>query len=453
MNKNKISYLITIIITLFSFNISASAAQELTCVYKYNGYNNIKPILIQEEDGTLKLYTHNKDASINAYGWHLNGGGKKPGYVYNPLYQTLPNNQFYNSLQRDYIRLFDQNSNLKNAQGELDECPKWYYVNEDLTSSSQELIFFDPNKTMSYAIDISASELEVQHTNIVIPDKITINEYPDKMGGKADIDTNIYPNSCNYKREVSPGEIHYIQLYYGTDKMIISEYDPEKQFERILYDPSTNGAVSWGDMNYSGYQYAMFWSVINNQQIDAMTTPQIYTFDIDDEFTIQYIEDYYEGSCPPILAVERIVGYRYDDSIQAINTTIKTHGFLTETNVFVEKYFLNQELPEFEVKFGKVNITSCEDLFGEEISGYISLAWGLVKIAVPIILIIFGTIDFAQAIFSGKEDNMKKAQAKFIKRIAIAIVIFIIPLILGLLLETANGIWDNIGKDICGLIF
>ena len=39
-------------------------------------------------------------------------------------------------------------------------------------------------------------------------------------------------------------------------------------------------------------------------------------------------------------------------------------------------------------------------------------------------------LDFAKAIFSGNEDGMKKAQAKFIKRVIIAVVIFLIAIFL-----------------------
>jgi hypothetical protein len=50
---------------------------------------------------------------------------------------------------------------------------------------------------------------------------------------------------------------------------------------------------------------------------------------------------------------------------------------------------------------------------------------------------------------------MKKAQSKFIKRLIIAIVIFLIPTLLSFILKLANDIWGIFGEniDLCGIIF
>ena len=99
---------------------------------------------------------------------------------------------------------------------------------------------------------------------------------------------------------------------------------------------------------------------------------------------------------------------------------------------------------------------TCATLFsgkeGEDLLGLIKTAFTLVKIAIPILLIGFGTLDFAKAIFAGKEDEMKKAQDKFMKRIAIGIGVFLVPTLLKLILTVANGIWSNISPDFCGII-
>lgn len=50
----------------------------------------------------------------------------------------------------------------------------------------------------------------------------------------------------------------------------------------------------------------------------------------------------------------------------------------------------------------------------------------LLKIAVPIALIVFGTIDFAKAVIANKDDDMKKAQNMFVKRVIYAVAFFLI---------------------------
>ena len=59
-------------------------------------------------------------------------------------------------------------------------------------------------------------------------------------------------------------------------------------------------------------------------------------------------------------------------------------------------------------------IIDCEDLIGEDLRKKIGSYLNIVKIAVPIILIGFGIIEFTKAIFAGDEDKMKKAQKKLL---------------------------------------
>lgn len=51
---------------------------------------------------------------------------------------------------------------------------------------------------------------------------------------------------------------------------------------------------------------------------------------------------------------------------------------------------------------------------------------GLIRFGVPILLIIFGTLDLAKAVISSKEDEMEKAQRALIKRLIYAIAVFLV---------------------------
>ena len=77
----------------------------------------------------------------------------------------------------------------------------------------------------------------------------------------------------------------------------------------------------------------------------------------------------------------------------------------------------------------------------------IEYALTTVQIVVPILLIIFVSIDFATVVISpGKkdEDAMKKAISRAVKRGIAAIAVFFIPLIVKLILSWA-GITDTCG--------
>lgn len=82
-----------------------------------------------------------------------------------------------------------------------------------------------------------------------------------------------------------------------------------------------------------------------------------------------------------------------------------------------------------------------------------NLVVDLIKIAVPIILVIFGMLDLAKAVMSNDEKEMKGAQTKLIKRVIYAVVVFlvvsVVQLLFGVLANTgATGEGSNISSCI-----
>ena len=64
------------------------------------------------------------------------------------------------------------------------------------------------------------------------------------------------------------------------------------------------------------------------------------------------------------------------------------------------------------------------------------------RIGVPILIILLGIIDFAKAVMTSKEDEMKASQNKFVKRLIIGIAIFFIPTLVNLIMDLTNYIWN-----------
>lgn len=110
----------------------------------------------------------------------------------------------------------------------------------------------------------------------------------------------------------------------------------------------------------------------------------------------------------------------------------------------------NKWLVSYNFQIGDVNCTSLLGDVPEDGSDNGSVSWLLnkffmyFKICVPIIVLIFSTVDFVKAIILNNDDNMKKAYNKLIIRIIIAIVLFLVPHLVQLLLTIfgmdANGI-------------
>ncbi len=77
------------------------------------------------------------------------------------------------------------------------------------------------------------------------------------------------------------------------------------------------------------------------------------------------------------------------------------------------------------------------------IFGFIGNIITIIKIAVPIILILMGSIDLTKAVMASKDDEIKKAQSTLLKRAIVGVIIFFIPSIVTLLMSMLNQSTDT----------
>ncbi len=68
----------------------------------------------------------------------------------------------------------------------------------------------------------------------------------------------------------------------------------------------------------------------------------------------------------------------------------------------------------------------------------------IIKIVVPVILIIFGMIDFLKAVTAAKEDEIKKGQQTFIKRLIAAVLVFFIVQIVQIVIRFVSSSNTNV---------
>lgn len=79
----------------------------------------------------------------------------------------------------------------------------------------------------------------------------------------------------------------------------------------------------------------------------------------------------------------------------------------------------------------------------DEILGITQTLYTIIKIAIPVILIVYGMFDFGKSVMAGKEDEIKSNQKLFLKRLIAAALVFfvlsIVQLVLGII-NVDNGI-------------
>ena len=68
----------------------------------------------------------------------------------------------------------------------------------------------------------------------------------------------------------------------------------------------------------------------------------------------------------------------------------------------------------------------------------------IMKVVIPILLIIFGMLDMGKAVVAKKEEDMKKYQSSFIKRLISAVIVFLIVAVVQFILGLIGAGTDSL---------
>lgn len=107
------------------------------------------------------------------------------------------------------------------------------------------------------------------------------------------------------------------------------------------------------------------------------------------------------------------------------------------------------------------NITSACDQIPAGVFNLTSLVVMVIQVVVPILLIIWGMVDFVKSVIGGDENKIKEGQKIFIKRLIMALVVFLIVTIVKLAInlvgqlgadsvESSESIWNCVEKFLKG---
>lgn len=91
----------------------------------------------------------------------------------------------------------------------------------------------------------------------------------------------------------------------------------------------------------------------------------------------------------------------------------------------------------------------CDGVLSQDLLNYIGNIFKMAKYIISALLIILTILDFITAISSQKDEKIKKAMNKFMKRLIAVVLIFLLPIILEFLIKL---FLPNITDPFCGLI-
>lgn len=506
-NINKLCFVFVFMITLFSFNMKVDAAKELSCVYE-NGYK-----LTQDSSGSLKFFSVVRSTTGSYWDEYTETmNGKKVEIEVEsvslnscPSFLTVDNNiikfdEKNNFFTVDYEMLNQRESiaddfkeltcmyekkgtsntrNVKkviltqNKQGIITIFKNDADVGFDNYSSYWSIDYFS-----DYLFEVGDVDVGVNYGGLTsCPQSKTTLKYPNTGGVKFFNDdsgedrlidwdfsltdfltkTSSGNSAVGIEKEIGLGAS--CDSILSSDKWL-TDFDSTKYSGSCLYqsDTSTSYGCHIIELNLSTSNV----QIVDSFQSKMFNYNKFVSYVDYESFVPSHIQNTAESiGCPPVLTVDISKPFvAYDERfIQADISYGKKSGVLYNivavrgNNAFTgEKLIYDDKLT---LNFNQVSIfEDCADLFNgnENVIDMLASGITLLKIAIPLVLFGLGSLDFLQAIFAGNEDGMKKAKAKFIKRLLIAVCIFLVPSILKLILTIANGVWGNISTDLCGLL-
>ena len=93
-----------------------------------------------------------------------------------------------------------------------------------------------------------------------------------------------------------------------------------------------------------------------------------------------------------------------------------------------------------------LNASKICDMLDADLIHFIHNIIVIIKVAVPVILVILGMLDFAKGVTSGKEDEIKKGQGIFVKRLiagaCVFFVVTIVQLVMSVVSSDDNSFWN-----------
>lgn len=178
-------------------------------------------------------------------------------------------------------------------------------------------------------------------------------------------------------------------------------------------------------------------------------------------------------SCPKYLVFQDCALYSIfatesktlaENAVNSINKEKKCQGYYAISGYSAEEYYGSFA----DLTPGGTEATlDCDTLFGDpdddgelndigndgvaSLSYLINTVMSYVRIIVPILVILLGMIDLSKAVLAAKEDEMRKAQITFAKRLIIGVCVFFAPLLVNIIMSLAEIVWEGLGYSSCNI--
>lgn len=386
------------------------------------------------------------------------GIGTGTAYKLTNQYRFYKNNQSVYAYGYDLNGFFIQteNGNIVESYSE-----KYYSLNQNLILSPSSLLV---EKYGNEFMNVG----EFDDAGIFVPNDVELvfdsNNNISKLYNSIDSWYSNFEAGLNDKgNKISEIESDYTQLI-NTCSSLSKDYDNGNKYN---FSSSYTASMMLNDLDKMYFDLYSFYDAYSNVEYELYTSNDTtdeavfsaYNYAMIDllgsiDYVPKQLNEFVLDDVAEYLKTEKNMVLVSDGDV-ILKNALKCSAYLdinysdlglnsTETSNIFNKY------SELAGGRGIHFVYDCKSLLGEDLIAKINSYLNIIKIAIPIILIAFGVLDYTRALFAG-DDEMKKAQKDFIKRIFIAILVFLTPTIVNFILSIANVVWSNISPNSCGL--
>lgn len=500
--KKRIYLLVTVLLSLFIFAGRVEAANELVCIYEGGAASNGK-MLVQDSKGNITILTTQSAKSYLDF----------PNWVVLNKIVPVFESQYYDKetkllsqcpsyseafplSSKGDLNFYDEKKGWKLNYGLIDNgtydyipdvLNKFNEIKKDTDALAKEMMCIYPGNGITihkmlvqdkfgnvslYVAD--SGEANIDNKNWRITDSYYLKfsktkfydadntgyltgcpEYSSKVkvSGSGNIEFCDTEKSCGKYKLAPDGEFDYISDNLNTN--LYFDFSSTTDYSDEINNNDWIGRCNYGssDDNSLSIYFNESKIIVDNNLTNRSNSSLKFTLD---EF-LSFV--YTSKKCPNAIYENYVTSTNsltsglpiYGDYYLKKPTGLGAEGVIGETQFVTNRLALldsSEIYQELGVNIDE-EIDDCGDLLGEEVLGIINKIMNWIKIIIPILLIAYGTLDFTKAIFSGKEDDMAKLRKTFINRIIAAILVFIAPIFVNLLLTLANEVWDFINPNTC----
>lgn len=315
-----------------------------------------------------------------------------------------------------------------------DAVDEWFEKEEDNMPDVSELLTYINDKNFIKACNNIIDSME-NNKNYNFSDGYTASQMITKLESANKLLQEAYDANGNYTN------------YYSKDNNSagVGAYDSARTFviTKLFSEKAGKEIKEIKDL-----------LMYNNSADYSLTTDVLFQMiidDIDAEVKRAYNVDTSSSDSNFLDLMENLGSYT-ELFLKTTSLLYKNSNNMNLTDAEIKKLNnLYENISEFGEQKDIIYVIDCDDLINDSLKTKIKKYLNIVDIVVVILLMGFGIIDFTKAVFANDDSAMKKAQQTFLKRIFIAILFFLVPVFVDLILTIANEVWSFITPGNCGI--